>query len=508
MAGLFQAAGEGNLLLDAKGRIVFAGGVAHWFMGVAREEVVGRSFIELVPNDQQVFVAGAIERVRSGAAEPPFETHWTDSSTGRLVVIALQVAALVEEGRLLGTTVKGFELSTRQAADAAARGDVAVTRQLSERSPFMVFQLDARGQCTSVNARWSLFTGQQRGHALGTGWLNHIPEAQRAAFRAMAAAAHKERRGWRHQFPIGAANGETSVVDGAAMLLVDDQGTTVGYFGVLALVSTSIDHASTAPAPATSTSETVAGETGAPAGGASAGSTQESTPSTSTSTPPGTRAPVGPAPVAKHALPSPNSTGPWSPKVPDGFTDPELLIADRGALRAPLPESPVTEPAIDKVTGLANRLLFAQHVEATVSRIQSDALTVSLSFVDMHGLDEHRLENPRNANDFLFLLAKRLESTIRSIEIAGRIDGDVLGVLSINWLFADDLPIVASRLLGRLGEPLAAKDGTEVNIDMRLGMAVARQDDKAEELFRRAWDAMEAAADSPDHYVIDLGTPA
>ena len=500
LTGLFQSAGEGNLLLDADGKIVYSGGVAHWFIGRKREELLQQNFVDLVPADQRAFVAGAIERVRNGAAEPLFETHWTDGSTGRLTVIALQIAALIEDGRVLGITVKGYELATRHSADAAARGDLAASRQLAERSPLVIFHLDARGQCTFLNARWTLLTGQPRAQSLGTGWLNQLPEDARVGFRSMAAAAHRERRGWRHHFRVVNASGTTQIVDGAAMPLVDAGGATIGYFGSIALVSTAIETPTAATAseatdaaPLLEADDPFAAETVTVS--ATGAVTHEMVPEP---------APVAPVPVEKHALPTIPMNS--APTVNAGYTNPDLLLGTR-RIEDPIPFDPnVTEPGIDKTTGLANRILFAQHVEATISRMASDALTVSLSFVDLHGIEEQRAANgPRVGNDYLFLLAKRLEATIRSIEIAGRIAGDVLGVLSINWLFADDLPIVAHRLLDRLGEPLAGKDGSGVVIPMSLGMAVAKTNEEVEDLFSRAWNAMELARGSDDRYEIDLG---
>ena len=139
--------------------------------------------------------------------------------------------------------------------------------------------------------------------------------------------------------------------------------------------------------------------------------------------------------------------------------------------------------------------------------MQADALTVSVSFIDLHGLETIRQSyGARSTNDYLFLLARRLESTIRSIESCGRIDGDVLGVLSVNWLFAEDLPIVAQRLLTRLQEPLAGKDGGELIVSMDLGMAVARPGEHVNDIFARAWESLQRSkADPHNKWQIDYG---
>jgi diguanylate cyclase (GGDEF)-like protein/PAS domain S-box-containing protein len=195
----------------------------------------------------------------------------------------------------------------------------------------------------------------------------------------------------------------------------------------------------------------------------------------------------------------------WTPPVlQEGFTKPELLVTPE----RPEPAAdalPVLEPGIDKVTGLSNRLLFAQNVTSTVNRMQADSLTVAVSFVELHGLTDMRREvGPRVANDYLFLLARRLEATIRSIEMAGRLEGDLFGVLSINWLFAEDLPVLANRLMSKLREPLSAKDGGELTVAMDLGMAVSRPGEHVNDIFRRAWEALQTSRQNPnENFYID-----
>ena len=220
---------------------------------------------------------------------------------------------------------------------------------------------------------------------------------------------------------------------------------------------------------------------------------------------------VQPAAAVPFGAPQngPSTPPQWAPPaIKDGFTDPNLLLGTKKPHAELEAEAPASEPGLDKVTGLPNRLLFAQHVASTVSRMQSDALTVSISFVHLHGLETIRESiGARGTNDYLFLLAKRLEATIRSIEIAGRIEGDIVGVLSINWLFADDLPVVAQRLLSKLGEPLAGKDGQALSVAMSLGMAVAHPGEHVNDLFKRAWAALQVSKHNTElNYEIDFGT--
>jgi diguanylate cyclase (GGDEF)-like protein/PAS domain S-box-containing protein len=555
---LLQLTANGTMLLNTNAQVVYFGGHAAALLGLDPQQAVHRTIFEVTPSDTHVSIQSAFEHARAGVTDPAFLVD-TAMANGHRRSVTLQLTPIIENGAVLAVMTTVMEVSSRQAANAALHGDFTGSQNLSHGASLTLFHLDGRGQCTFMADSWNRATGQPLADALGTGWLQAIPEDGRQLFRSVAGAAHQARRGWISELPIFRSTGQVVPTKAAASPIMDVRGTTIGYIGAICFADLAIEPAaprvlapiaapSFDPAPdtqqpfdassgfledssdqpaqydgsdsltsfaadptptvttptyetATSTYEPanasafVVEETAEPVHQAVEPVHQTPAPSSwEVATPSGMTADVL-APAPKFGLRETVPSGEWTPPpLQEGFTDPSLLLTAKPAAVEPEPEVQHEEPGVDKTTGLANKLLFAQHVQATTARMQADALTVSISFIDLHGLEiQKSAVGTRVANDYLFLLAKRLEATIRSIEIAGRIDGNILAVLSINWLFADDLPVVARRLLGKLSEPLAGKENSELIVPMNLGMAVAAPNEDVNSLFRRAWDALQIA---------------
>ena len=533
---LLEAACELQLLLDTDGRIVHVGGSPEYVMGYGRTTLEQQPVLAAVPAEQRNGFANALQQVCAGIAQPMFAMQWPNPWQGRFEA-GVQLTGLVEDGKVLGVMMKVFELPSRYAFEAFLRNDAPTSLANAKKSPMAMFFLDARGRCTFMNDRWAALTGQAPADALGLGFLSTVNPTDRDHFKHVAAQGHHRSEGWRLLVDLLLPNGMVRRVDAAASPLIGPDGSIIAYICAFTPYSSGL------PASAQTPTGIPSGES--PGGAASAPGETSPVPTASAgtdalarqaaeprateprATQPQAAEPQAAEPQAtepRAAEPQATTVGPQSPEIQpavvegthgswqppaikEGYTDPELLLGPKKQTAPDAIELAPSEPGLDKVTGLANRLLFAQQVASTVTRMHSDALTVSVSFVDLHGLDNvRRAIGSRGTNDYLFLLAKRLEATIRSIEIAGRIDGDVVGVLSINWLFADDLPVVAHRLLTKLGEPLAGKDGRPLTIDMSLGMAVARPGEAVNDIFGRAWSALQTAKrNSETHYEIDFG---
>ena len=466
---LLREAGEARLLFDGAGIIAVTSGALTHLVGTEAVAAQGRRGAELPTNWGPAISSLAHQAFiqRTPVANDVSIVH----PSGQTLRVGVRATPMLENGEVLGVGITLTDAAARRIIDTASLGDLASAITASAFSPFATLFLDGRGNCLATGGPLTRVTGLDPEAAKGQGWMRIIGPTSVEEFRQAALGAQQSGEGWRVDFDHA---GGTGALVCAAGVVLDPNRQSVGYVVFLADQSMGASEAttlSTAAAPPT----------------------------------PEQLAATGPVqPVERYRLPTAEGASSWSPpKIVEGYTDPSRLSTQRPAEADVEPIVVDLEPGTDKVTGLPNRVLFAQHVAVTIERIRTDALTVAVSFVDLRGVRRQRETlGRRTANDSLFLLAKRLESSIRSIEIAGVVDQDMFAVLSINWLFAEDLPIVARRLLGRLEEPLAGRDG-EFIVDMRLGMSVARPGDDVDALFARARLALQSADELPERYYID-----
>jgi diguanylate cyclase (GGDEF)-like protein len=144
----------------------------------------------------------------------------------------------------------------------------------------------------------------------------------------------------------------------------------------------------------------------------------------------------------------------------------------------------------DPLTGLANRYLFMERIDAALASQKKIDPAVAVLFVD---LDDFKLVNDglgHSAGDELLkALAQRLRGVLRHGDMAARLGGDEFGVLVAS---ADDEGVaqrVAWRALCAIRAPFNLRQGT-VDIHSSIGVALGEPEIGAEQLVRNADAAM------------------
>jgi diguanylate cyclase (GGDEF)-like protein/PAS domain S-box-containing protein len=144
----------------------------------------------------------------------------------------------------------------------------------------------------------------------------------------------------------------------------------------------------------------------------------------------------------------------------------------------------------DPLTGLPNRVLFADRVEVALARIERTAAPLAVFFVD---LDRFKLVNDSLGHAIgdrmLVEVGKRLSAVVRPADTVSRFGGDEFTVLCEN---TDQraASVVAERILGALAAPVVI-DGNELFANASIGIAVgADSRAKADEMLRDADAAM------------------
>jgi diguanylate cyclase (GGDEF)-like protein len=146
----------------------------------------------------------------------------------------------------------------------------------------------------------------------------------------------------------------------------------------------------------------------------------------------------------------------------------------------------------DALTGLPNRVLFAEQVRGALGRAASAGLTAVVLFVD---LDDFKTINDtmgHGAGDqVLVAVAERIRASVRPTDVAARLGGDEFAIL-LDVHERSGAELVAGRILDALRAPFVV-EGREVPLHASIGIADAGEADNAEELMRNADVAMYSA---------------
>ena len=125
---------------------------------------------------------------------------------------------------------------------------------------------------------------------------------------------------------------------------------------------------------------------------------------------------------------------------------------------------------LDTLTGLANRLLFDEHVARSVER-GGDGV-ISVLFVD---LDDFKVVNDsighQAGDDLLIAVADRLRSCVRTEDLVARLSGDEFAVLLESAVDQDEAMSVVWRLQEKMRMPVVV-GGREVFISASIGLVV------------------------------------
>jgi diguanylate cyclase (GGDEF)-like protein len=141
----------------------------------------------------------------------------------------------------------------------------------------------------------------------------------------------------------------------------------------------------------------------------------------------------------------------------------------------------------DSLTGLANRALFAERMEAAVAKCDPFAVAVL-------DLDRFKIINDslgHGAGDALLkLVARRLFSITRADDIVARGGGDEFMLLLRDVASKADIEKLAKRWMDALSEPYRV-NGTQLHVSPSIGIACFPADaNESEELLARADEAM------------------
>jgi diguanylate cyclase (GGDEF)-like protein/PAS domain S-box-containing protein len=158
----------------------------------------------------------------------------------------------------------------------------------------------------------------------------------------------------------------------------------------------------------------------------------------------------------------------------------------------------------DPLTGLANRVLFRDHVERALAGRRRRRAIVAVLFLD---LDNFKVVNDslghRAGDRLLVEVARRLSATIRVADVAARQGGDEFTILLDRVRSVDEATEFAERLFAELGRPIEL-DGRAIVVGVSIGIALTGGSQiAADDLLAHADAAMyEAKANGRGRYAV------
>ncbi len=145
----------------------------------------------------------------------------------------------------------------------------------------------------------------------------------------------------------------------------------------------------------------------------------------------------------------------------------------------------------DPLTELPNRMLFMERLRLQLAQARRQSRKLSIVYFD---LDHFKFVNDTLGHsvgdEFLQTVATRLKGLVREMDTVARVGGDEFVILIPDVSRAEDISIVAQKLLNSVSRPLQV-EGRALNITASIGIATFPADgEDAETLLRNADTAM------------------
>jgi len=517
---LFEHSPVPQFVADGRGALLLANPAYAAFVGVDRDEVLGSGPADVThPEDLPLLLE-----------------EGTELLAGDVDVIALEIRVRSADGSYrwcLATcssarTASGVQLVVSQLMDIddrrRAEEELATSQArfqiVADEVPVGIQQRDPHGRLVYVNHRWTEITGLSEAEALGSQHLDLIHPDDRDQVIAASRRLAEEGGHYHEQYRIARPDGTTRWVSSRSAAVPGPDGETAAYVGSLEDITTLLEtqeQVSRLAAIAETTADLVgvvdargwvvwANEAARIVHGITPESVRVHSAKLYTE--------ESVARFFDHILPVLHQGERWMGEL-DMFTADGRVISVWQSLAPQLDadgelvsiaavgrdltarkqrEADLAHRAThDVLTGLPNRALLLDRLEKAVDVVSASSTDeVALLFIDLDRFKTVNDELGHDAGDALLrVVAERLASALRGVDVVARLGGDEFVVLcpGLGRVEAED---VARRLLESVsGSPIAVA-GQRVGVTASVGVTVAggAAQHHAEGLLREADVAM------------------
>jgi diguanylate cyclase (GGDEF)-like protein len=140
----------------------------------------------------------------------------------------------------------------------------------------------------------------------------------------------------------------------------------------------------------------------------------------------------------------------------------------------------------DPLTGLANRVLLGEHIEAALARQRRNHESFALLLIDLDRFKHVNDTLGHRAGDLLLQkVAERLRGCVREVDVIARLGGDEFAILQSGATGREQVEALARRVVDVINAPYGL-DGTPAVIGASIGIARAHDSPDIEQLFHNA----------------------
>ena len=180
----------------------------------------------------------------------------------------------------------------------------------------------------------------------------------------------------------------------------------------------------------------------------------------------------------------------------EGLIKQQIIIGEDLTEKRRHEEELARATSYDPLTGLPNRRLFTQRLQAAMAESHQSGKLVAVCYFDLDGF---KLINERHGHKegdaLLVQLADRLKSEMRETDLLGRLGGDEFVVLLAGLADKHEAMARLEHMRWRIKEPIDI-DGAQESVSASIGLTFYPEDRAdADALLRHADQAMYAAKD-------------